>query len=115
MEVGFRTICATSAYHHYICEFEFHLWRGVLDVTLCYNICERLATGGWFSPGTPISSTNKTDRHDITEILLKVELNTIAPSFSGGGSRSTRREPPTRGKQLVTLSLATASRVHPFL
>jgi len=35
----------------------------------------------WFSPGTPISSTNKTDRHDITEILiLKVALNTMKPS-----------------------------------
>jgi hypothetical protein len=33
----------------------------------------------WFSPGAPVSSTNKTDRHDITEILiLKVALNTIA-------------------------------------
>jgi hypothetical protein len=31
-----------------------------------------------FSPGTPVSSTNKTGRHDITEILLKVVLNTIA-------------------------------------
>ena len=31
-----------------------------------------------FSPGTPMSSTNKTVRHDITEILLKVALNTIA-------------------------------------
>jgi hypothetical protein len=31
----------------------------------------------WFSPGTPVSSTNKTDRHNITEILLKVALNTI--------------------------------------
>jgi hypothetical protein len=31
----------------------------------------------WFSPGTTVSSTNKTDRHDITEILLKVALNTI--------------------------------------
>jgi hypothetical protein len=30
----------------------------------------------WFSP---LSSTNKTDRHDITEILLKVPLNTITP------------------------------------
>jgi len=30
-----------------------------------------------FSLGTPVSSTNKTDRHDITEILLKVALNTI--------------------------------------
>ena len=27
-------------------------------------------------PGTPVSSTNNTD-HDITEILLKVALNTI--------------------------------------
>jgi hypothetical protein len=31
----------------------------------------------WFSSGPPVSSTNKTDRHDITEILLKVALNTI--------------------------------------
>jgi hypothetical protein len=27
--------------------------------------------------GTPVSSTNKTDSHDIPEILLKVALNTI--------------------------------------
>ena len=31
----------------------------------------------WFSPATLASSTNKTDRHDIAEILVKVELNTI--------------------------------------
>jgi hypothetical protein len=30
-----------------------------------------------FSLGTPVSSTNKTDHHDITEMLLKVALNTI--------------------------------------
>jgi hypothetical protein len=30
-----------------------------------------------FSLGTPVSSTQKIDRHDITEILLKVMLNTI--------------------------------------
>jgi hypothetical protein len=34
-------------------------------------------TGRWFSPGTPVSYTNKTDRNDITEILLKVVLNAI--------------------------------------
>ena len=36
-------------------------------------------TGQWFSPCTPVSFTNKTDRHDIhvTEILLKVALKTI--------------------------------------
>ena len=31
-------------------------------------------TGRWFNP---VYSTNKTDRHDITEILLEVALNTI--------------------------------------
>jgi len=35
-----------------------------------------LAHGGWFSPGTPASSTTKPGRHDISEILLKVALNT---------------------------------------
>ena len=34
-------------------------------------------TGQWFTPGTPVSSTNKTDCHDITEILLTVALNII--------------------------------------
>jgi hypothetical protein len=36
-----------------------------------------LAEGQWFSPGTSVSSTNKTDCQDITEILLKVPLNSI--------------------------------------
>jgi hypothetical protein len=36
--------------------------------------------GLWFSQGTSVSSTNKTDCHDITEILLKVALNTIIPN-----------------------------------
>jgi len=34
-------------------------------------------TDMWFALGTPVSSTNKTDRQDIAEILLKVALNTI--------------------------------------
>jgi hypothetical protein len=33
-----------------------------------------LAHGQWFSLGTPASSTTKTGRHDIAEILLKVAL-----------------------------------------
>jgi hypothetical protein len=35
-----------------------------------------LAYGRWFSPGAPASPANKTGRHDIAEILLKVALNT---------------------------------------
>jgi len=44
-----------------------------------YNIAffQWLAKGRKFSPGIPLSSTNKTDRHDIAEILLRVTLNTI--------------------------------------
>jgi hypothetical protein len=40
------------------------------------QIDQLLANGRWFSPGTPASSTTKTGRHDIAEILLKVALNT---------------------------------------
>ena len=55
-------------------------WRGVLDTTLCDKVCQWLkiiAIGRWFSPGTLVSSTNITDCHEITEILLEVVLNTI--------------------------------------
>jgi hypothetical protein len=71
MVVGFTITYAISAYHHYYCEFESRSWRGILDTTLCDKACQ------WFSADTPVSSTNKTDRRDITEILLKVLLNTI--------------------------------------
>jgi len=39
--------------------------------TLYDKVCQ------WLATGPLVSSTNKTDRHDITEILLKVALNTI--------------------------------------
>jgi hypothetical protein len=38
--------------------------------------------GRWFSMGTPASSTMKTGRHDIAEILLKMALNTIYQSIN---------------------------------
>ena len=47
----------------------------VLDTTLCDKACQWLATGRWISPDPMVSSTNKADRYDITEILLKVALN----------------------------------------
>ena len=76
MVVGFTTTNAISTYHHWCCEFESRSWRGVLD-TSCDKVCHWLVAGQWFSLRTPVSSTNKTDHHDITEILLKVALNTI--------------------------------------
>jgi hypothetical protein len=53
-----------------------------LNTTLKENISDKiyqlLALGRWFSPGTPASSTTKTGRHDIAEILydflLKLKL-----------------------------------------
>ena len=35
------------------------------------------ATGRWFFPATSVSFTNKSDRPDITEMLLKVALSTL--------------------------------------
>jgi hypothetical protein len=60
MVVGFTTTYTISAHHLESYKFESR-------------------SGQWFSPGTPVSSTNKTDHDDITEILLKVALNTITP------------------------------------
>jgi len=47
-----------------------------------------LAHGRWFSPGTPASSTTKTGRHDIADILVKVALNTKKSNqiYSAGNS-----------------------------
>jgi hypothetical protein len=43
------------------------------EINMIYELWQ---AGQWFSLGTPVSTTNKTDRHDKTEILLKVQLNT---------------------------------------
>jgi hypothetical protein len=67
------------------------------------KVYQLLAHGRWFSPGTPASSTTKTGRHDIAEILLKVTLitkNQIKSnqqyfSFIGVGNWSTLRKPWT--------------------
>ena len=52
------------------------LWVRSPFKTRCtrYNTVIKFVSDLWFSP---VSFTNKTDRHDITEILLKVALNTI--------------------------------------
>jgi len=69
MVVGFTTTYATSAYHHWV-----RISIRARCATLCDKACQWLATGRWFSLCPPVSSTNKNDRHDITEIL---SLNTI--------------------------------------
>jgi hypothetical protein len=50
------------------------------------KVYQLLAHGRWFSPGTLASSTTKTGRHDIAEILLKVALSTKKIKMEGGQS-----------------------------
>ena len=72
MVVGFTTTYEISAYHHWCCEFESRSGGGVQHYMIKFVNDFR-----WFSPGPPVSSINKNYWHDITEILLKVALNTI--------------------------------------
>ena len=76
MVVGFTTTCAISAYHHLgdVYSIQHYVIKLVSDIRQV----------GGFCPGTPVSSINKTDRNDITEILLKVTLNTIKQTTNLG-------------------------------
>ena len=72
MAVGF-----TTTYAIWSGKFKSCSSRAVLDTALCDKVCQCLTAGRWFSPGTPVSSNNKTYRYYIVEILLKVALKTI--------------------------------------
>ena len=55
-----------------------HAHGGVYSIQhYVINFVSELAAGWWFSPGIPECSIYKIDCHNITEILLKVALNTI--------------------------------------
>jgi hypothetical protein len=47
---------------------------GVLDTALYDKVCQWLAAGQWFSLDTPVSSTNKTDCHDITWNIVESDI-----------------------------------------
>jgi hypothetical protein len=72
--VGFTTPCAISPQHYYSCEFKSDLWR---VYSIQHYMIKFVSNLRWFSPGSPVSSTNETESRDITEILLKMALNTI--------------------------------------
>ena len=77
MVVRFTTTYAISAYHHWYCGSDSCSGQGVQHYVIKFVSDLRQVSG--FS-GPPVSSTNKTDCHDITAILLKVVLNTIKPN-----------------------------------
>ena len=69
MIVGFLTTYAISAYH------QLMLWVQISIRARCTALCDKVSCAGrWFPP---VSFTNKIDHHYITEILLKMALNTI--------------------------------------
>ena len=91
--VSIHILCSTTentrpfgVYSHYMLHLRNHwtIWNETLQqcsIGSLRNINQiwypKSLSGRWFSQSPPVSSTNKTDRHDITEILLNVALNTI--------------------------------------
>ena len=72
MVVGFAITCAIGAYHHQSCEFEPSSGE---VYSIQHYVIQFVSDLRQF--GALVSPTNKTDRHDIAEILLKVALSAI--------------------------------------
>ena len=70
---SFKPITNTAWVRARLCKLQKGCTRLAVASDKVYPL---LAQGRWFSPDTPASSTTKTGRHDIAEILLKVALNT---------------------------------------
>jgi hypothetical protein len=76
---SYKPITNTAWVHARLCK----LLKGCTRLAAASDkVYQLLAHGRWFSPGTPASSTTKTGRHDIAEILLKVALNTKNESIN---------------------------------
>ena len=68
---SYKTITNTAKVRARLCKLQ----NGCTRLTAASDkIYQLLTHGQWFSPGTPPSSTTKTGRHDIAEILPKVAL-----------------------------------------
>jgi hypothetical protein len=59
--------------------YRYTLWvrNPLMERCTPMQLCQWLVAGRWFYPDTPVSSTNKTNRLNITIVLLKVALNTL--------------------------------------
>ena len=78
--VSIRLVLTSRWIYNYLCNqclSPLTLWvgilfrRDVLDTILCDKVCQWLAAGRWYSPGTPVSFTNKADCHDKMEYCWK--------------------------------------------
>ena len=109
------------------------IWPGFVNykkgcnrlATASDKVYQLLAHGRWFSLGNPASSTIKTGRHDIAEILLKVVLSTQKKSKNQcvdmymdssiviyGKSKEFQRSLGTRGKTIYLLCPRIRSPYH---
>ena len=68
---SYKPITNTAWVRALLCKLQKGCNRIAAAIDKAYQL---LGHGRWFSPGTPASSTTKTGRHDIAEILLKVAL-----------------------------------------
>jgi len=68
---SYKPIANAAWIHARLCKLQKRCTRLAATSDKVYQL---LAHGRWFSPGTPASSTTKTGRHEIAEILLKVAL-----------------------------------------
>jgi hypothetical protein len=74
-------LVATSVVNHlditswYLIQRSILIYKFIAKFILAFSSDLQQVRG--FPSGTPVSSTNKTDCHDIAEILLKVALKTI--------------------------------------
>ena len=76
---SYKFITNTAWVHAQLCNLQKGCTRLAAASDKVYQL---LAHGRWFSPGSPASSTTKTGRHDITEIVLNMALNTIKQTSS---------------------------------
>ena len=79
----FPTCCFTAGYIRLelpMCNKFVNPYRWtILYVCLYCGLTVATEAGRWISLGTPVSSTHKTDRHDLTEIVLTVALSNLNP------------------------------------
>ena len=76
---SFKLIANTAWIRARICKLQ----KGCIRLAATSDkIYQFLTHGRWFSPSTPASSTTKTGRHDIAEILLTVALKTKNQSIN---------------------------------
>ena len=76
-------VVSSSPVHGEVYSIQYYVIKFVSDL-------HQVIGGGGLSLGTLVSSTNKTDRHDSTEILLKVALKTFKPTKSTNHTDSSK-------------------------